>query len=573
MSTAIQNSVTSTVTDRHVTAAKKTTPGKLQAITASGPIYAVPATYTMIPLSSAMALYGELAAKVVNPRAKVVSSLAARVEGKTAYKAWAQQTSAFALSITRLSPAQRVAVLHEILNYVRHRGVDGNETVLAAAINGAWPYLRPEVLEWSLRYAKSAIARSTFTDRVPVAVVDPTTRAVAILEPGELKNQDPLEWLAFHRLKIDEWRLWFPNQGVDVPGLGSIEDAEGWFKDSGLGGPDPFNDPSFNGTHGLPNGRGPKGQGNGTNGFDFGLGHGPLDDPSLTGLYGDLPGRGPKGQRNGTNGFDFGLGHGPLDDPSLTGLYGDLPGGARGGRSSGGGLLDRLGANGIGSPGGPLGFGSSLGPNGGASPDRDEQKETGGALAVGGLIAGGLGGMVAAGSAMGTGSVIVGGVALAGFGAGLVIAGAVIVAVAVIANEMDKDHTSTRPGDGNAQPKEQKPAPAEQPKPAEPKPKEDPTQPVAEKDKYNDPFGKGKSLPSGDGEGGGDPTTIWDGDGGVGPTTIWEGDGGVGPASIWDENGGGGNPTTVGVRVTGTTAVGPGLRAAVMQVGPNLFVY
>lgn len=217
-----------------------------------------------------------------------------------------------------------------------------------------------------------------------------------------------------------------------------------------------------------------------------------------------------------------------------------------------------------------MGFNSSLGRNGGASPDRDE-KEMGGAFAVGGLIAGGLGGMVATFSAMGAGELVVGGVALAGFGAGLLIAGGVIVAVAVIANEMEKDNTSTRPADGPKPAGEQHPKPAEPASP--PKPKEDPAQPVAEKDKYPDPHGKGKSLPSGDGEGGGDPTTIWDGDGGVGPTTIWEGDGGVGPASIWDDNGGGGNPTTVGVRVTGTTAVGPGLRAAVMQVGPNLFVY
>jgi hypothetical protein len=577
MSTAIQNSAASTARRRSRGTGSKATPGKLLAITASGPIYASPGTFTVIPLSSAMALYSELAAKVVDPRAKVVSSIAGRVEGKTAYKAWAQQTSAFASSITRLSPAQRVATLHEVLHCARHRGVDGNETVLAAAINGAWPYLRPEVLEWTLRYAKSAIACSTYTDKVPVAVVDPTTRAVAVLKPGELKKQDPLEWLAFHKLKIDEWRLWFPNQGVDVPGLGSIEDAEGWFKDAGLGGPDPFNDPSFNGTHGLPNGRGPRRQGDGTNGFDFGIGRGgPLDDPSFTGIHGDLPGRGTNGHDGGTGGFDFGLGRGgPLDDPSFTGIHGGLPGGARGGRSSGGGLLDRLGANGIGSPGGPMGFNSSLGLNGGASPDRDDKKGTGTALIAGGLIDAGLGGMVASISAMGAGELVVGGVALAGFGAGAAIAGLVIVAAVVIADRMEKDNTSTRPVDGPKPAGEQHPKPAE-PKPtdpAPPKPKEDPSQPVAEKDKYPDPFGKGKSLPSGDGEGGGDPTTIWDGDGGVGPTTIWEGDGGVGPASIWDDNGGGGDPTTVGVRITGTTAVGPGLRAALVQVGPNLFVY
>ena len=161
MTTAVQNSVASTVTDHRDTASKRAAPGKLIAITASGPIYASPATFTMIPLSSAMALYGELAARVLDPKAKVVSSLPARLGGETAYKAWVQQTSTFAASITRLSPAQRVATLQEVLHYVRHRGVDGNETVLAAAINGAWPYLSQETLEWTLHYAKSAIARST----------------------------------------------------------------------------------------------------------------------------------------------------------------------------------------------------------------------------------------------------------------------------------------------------------------------------------------------------------------------------------------------------------------------------
>jgi hypothetical protein len=582
MTTAVQNSVASTVTDHRDTASKQATPGKLIAITASGPIYASPATFTMIPLSSAMALYGELAARVLDPKAKVVSSLPARLGGETAYKAWVQQTSTFAASITRLSPAQRVATLQEVLHYVRHRGVDGNETVLAAAINGAWPYLSQETLEWTLHYAKSAIARSKFTDKVPVTVIDPTTRTVAVLKPGELKKQDPLEWLAFHKLKIEEWRLWFPHQEVDVPGLGSIEDAEGMF--DGVGGNDPFNDPSFNGTHGLPKGRGPNRRGSndrgtGNGGFDFGIGGSPLDDPSFTGLFGDLPGRGHNGRDTGNGGFDFGIGGSPLDDPSFTGLFGDLPGrgaGARGGgRRQGGGLLGRLGANGVGSPGGPLGFSSGMGRGGAASPD--DAKEMGGLLIGGGLAEIGLGGIVATISAMGAGELVVGGVALAGFGAGAAIAGVVIVAAVVIANEMDKDNTSNRPADGQKEhkPGEQKPAGGQQPKPEDPKPKpkEDPSQPVAEKDKYEDPFGKGKSLPSGDGEGGGDPTTIWDGDGGVGPTTIWEGDGGVGPASIWDDNGGGGNPTTVGVRVTGTTAVGPGLRAAVMQVGPNMFVY
>ena len=220
-----------------------------------------------------MALYGELAARVLDPKAKVVSSLPARLGGETAYKAWVQQTSTFAASITRLSPAQRVATLQEVLHYVRHRGVDGNVTVLAAAINGAWPYLSQETLEWTLHYAKSAIARSTVHRQSSRHSHRPHHADRRGPQTGELKKQDPLEWLAFHKLKIEEWRLWFPHQEVDVPGLGSIEDAEGMF--DGVGGNDPFNDPSFNGTHGLPNGRGPNrrgsnGRGTGNGGFDFG---------------------------------------------------------------------------------------------------------------------------------------------------------------------------------------------------------------------------------------------------------------------------------------------------------------
>jgi hypothetical protein len=54
---------------RRQRSAQRKTPGRLVAITSTGPIYDVTAIYTAISLSSALAPNGELAARVVNSRA------------------------------------------------------------------------------------------------------------------------------------------------------------------------------------------------------------------------------------------------------------------------------------------------------------------------------------------------------------------------------------------------------------------------------------------------------------------------------------------------------------------------
>lgn len=160
-------------------------PGRLVAITATGPIYEAPARYTVLPLSSVLALHQELAARALDSRAPVVSSLARRVHGSTAYATWSEQTLACSIALAQVAPSVRLAILHQVLIYIRETGyADGIEPIVTAAIDSSWPWLLPDTLERVLRFTQSTLARTTFTDKVTTAVVDANTRTFNILPPG-----------------------------------------------------------------------------------------------------------------------------------------------------------------------------------------------------------------------------------------------------------------------------------------------------------------------------------------------------------------------------------------------------
>jgi hypothetical protein len=538
---------------------------KLLGISATGPIYQVPTNFAVISVDSALAWYQELATKAADPKRRtVVSSLAARVDKDSATSAWLIQTTKTALSLLRLSPRERLRFLREVLTYTRMHGAFGNETILAAAINSAWPWLDTPTLTAVLGIAHRSLDQSDFTDKSCCVVVDPSTRTFTLLDAGQFKTASPMDWLDWHKLNgRPDWQV-----DGDRWRLGPVADPFGFEPtDAGLDrlglNQGSYTPGDFQGPGGY------RGPGQGSGGWGTGIPQGFGNEGSYT--PGDF--QGPGGYRGP------GLGSGGYDWTNVS----------RGG-------FGALGVQSPGMSGGPLGFGAFPGLGGASDPTNDAAIIIGGVLAVAGGVAATVGGgfILAGRTTQAAGEttlqpegVVAGlgmqfqGVIIAGAGALVGGFGAWLVSAGNRGNTKEDAAAAAaapgQPAPGPGQPAPT-PAPAPQPAPA-PKPPPTPETPVVvieideKDDKPKFEPHTGDLYPDPDGGGIVDPTKIWEGEGGVGPASIWEGEGGVGPASIWEENGGGGTPATTGAEITAPTLAGPGLRAGVVQISRNVFAF
>jgi hypothetical protein len=531
------------------TAVKSEPRAKLLAVTATGPIYRVPAArFAIISLESALYMHSELASKALNPKAKVCSSLAARVEGTDANTAWLLQTSRLAVSLTRLEARGRLQVLRQVVTHVRKNGVFGNETVVAAAINAAWPWLDTGGTEAAVRFTKRAMDRSNCTDEIRCIVVDPSARSLTLLDPGQLKSADPTEWLDWRRI------VGQPEWTIDGDGwqLGAVKDPYGVRPSesdipSGWGRPGSYGPGDFAGPGGY------QGPGMGSGGWGPGV-------PSGWGRPGSY---GPG---------DF-AGPGGYQGPGMgSGGYGWSDNFNRGG-------FGGMGMQRPGSPGGPLGFGSFPGLGGASDFWGDAALVIGNALEKSGPVAAAAGVGIAAfgGAGLATGVLTIPSLGVEVVAGHLVFGGIAATAVGAGLSSWGAAHNANDKAAGAPTPAPAAPAPPA-PKPEEKKeekvsvpvvviPTPAPTDPPPKEPHSGDLY------PDPDGGGTVDPTRIWEGDGGIGPTTIWDGDSGVGPATIWDENSGGGTPTTTGTEITAPTLAGRGLAVSVVQVSANTFAF
>lgn len=571
---------------------------RLLGVTATGPVYEGRVAGVVIPMSSFLALLQEVAAKAADPKAQVVSSLAQRVSGADALGVWDGLGVGFGIRLAGASREARLAVLSEVLEYIRREGrVDGIEAAVAATVNAAWPYVRPQRLARVLSIIERAVSKSTFTDKHGVSIVDPIARTTTKVAAGRFKLLDPIGWLDWAELSIPEWRLWLPNDSEWGVEFGPSEQEMGQL---GIGdgtdlpgGPGSWG--SSRGTGKIPGGPGPQrrprpggqtGQGFGNVGTSGGLG-GRFgvsgDDSDLLGGLGidgyDSPGSQDLGDLGGGSGrpsFDpagagCGIGLGGLGGfgagPNPSGAFG----GPLGGRFSGGDF---------GKPGGPLGFGGGMGP-GGASFDLLEEA----GYAIGGfLIVGGV-------ALMATGDVPVGGIVI---GAGFSMIGIAAHRGDDVKHDRERaedlaKHDRERAEDKEAerQREAQRDRERAEDKAAERKKAEEKnkaptsTPPSAPKqgDKYPDPHKKGGHLPAGDGTIDPiDPRMRPAGDDGLGPIDprmlpVGDFEHGGDPTTLWEEDGGGVTPTTIGRRMTWTTLGGPGLKAAIVQIDPHTFTF
>ncbi len=579
-----------TATKRRGARSERTFPGRLVAITATGPIYEAPVTCTLLPISCVLALHQELAARTINRHARVVSSLANRVHGDRAYSTWSAQTLGFSTALSQASPAARIAILGEVLRYIHaRRSADGLESVAAAAVNAAWPWLAPQQLEATLHFVQPVLHRATFTDKVATPVVDPNLRTVSAIAAGRFKKIDVIEWLNWYKLDIPNWQL----GGVRTPQLpGKNDPSPSDLLHGGPGDRTPGAPGSPWGNLGaLP---GSSGHADGSaRGSDL-LHDGPGDrTPGAPGNpwgnLGALPGS--SGHADGSApGSDL-LHDGPADrTPGAPGNpwgnLGALPGlGGSNGASRGGdgpsvyrgpfsdGALDNIGKD-----GGPLGFGSSLGMAGAASWESSALKVAGVVVIAGGAytaVGGAVVGVVGTGAAGGAGTAA--GSGIVALGVGVMYGGWKLIEQGQRLDDKEEQKQAKTQADKKAaddknaedaknaedeKKKEERPIPVKKLPDATVTPAQLPDAPKNHDDVYPDPdHHAGGSVPDDWGTGGG-PNTVPD---------DW-GTGG-GPNTDWDENGGGGTPTTVGVSVRRVALVGDGLRAGLVQISANSFSY
>lgn len=592
-------------------------PRRLAAVTATGPVFERSVGQTAVPLSSALALCQELAARTLDPEASVVSSMAARLGGNDAYTAWQHMTAGLALRLADAAPELKAHVLDEVLEYLSREGnADGIEPVIAAAVNAAWWTIDPDVLRRILTYIQTLLSRTTFTDTHGFLLVDPNARTATEIAAGQLKCIDTSLWLEQAQVAIEEWRLGVAQQpGQEAAGLlPTAEDAL-----NGLGGGSKMPGYGGAGTNGGMNlpGRGGSARngmgGLGSSGVDA-LGGPGVPDMGGAGTQGGMGIPGLSGTGNGLDlpglgGADNGMGERGLSGPGM-GSGANLPGrggaGTAGGMSIpglGGGPQGPMGLGGpgphtggpfgsnsrnIGKSGGPTGFGSALGQGGASSWVSTAEKAYGAWLVVGGVVA--IVGSGGAGMAAGTAAI--------GVGAILISDANHREDVELHEKERAEDKaekasggtaggTSGGTGGGTSSGTSGGTSSASTGKassstgtpvkqlPDAPTPVEKLPDAPKEGDKYPDPHGKGSHLPAGD-DGPGDPTMLPTGDGDPGdPTMLPPGDEGTGgnPTTMWEENGGGVTPTTMGLRLTGSTTFGRGMRSAITQIGANTFVF
>lgn len=571
---------------------------RLLCVTATGPVYEGRVAGVVIPMSSFLALLQEVAAKAADPKAQVVSSLAQRVSGADALGVWDGLGVGFGIRLAGASREVRLAVLSEVLEYIRREGrVDGIEAAVAATVNAAWPYVRPQRLARVLSIIERAVSKSTFTDKHGVSIVDPIARTMTKVAAGRFKLLDPIGWLDWAELSIPEWRLWLPNDaewGVEFGpsdqelgqlGIGDSTDLPGslggWGSSRGS-----REIPGRSAPQRRPRPGGQTGPGFGNVGTSGGLGgrFGVAgDDSDLLGGLGidgyDSPGPQDLGDLGGGSGrpsFDRGgagrgIGLGGLGGfgagPNTSGAFG----GPLGGRFSGGDF---------GKQGGPLGFGGGMGPGGASDWVSEAEKSAGWHLVFGGF------GATLLGEALGAAMIGVGGILISDANhrgdveqhdreraADLAKHDRERAEDKEAEKRREEKHDRERAEDKAAEAKK-----AEESKVPTVTPQQLPNAPK-QGDKYPDPHKKGGHLPAGDGTVDPiDPRMRPAGDDGLGPIDprmlpVGDFEHGGDPTTLWEEDGGGVTPTTVGRRVTSTTLGGPGLKAAIVQIDPHTFTF
>ncbi len=518
-------------------------PGRLLCVTATGSVYLGWRTYTAVPIASAFALLQELALRVDSNDAPVQSSLANRVSGESAYRAWMELSVECAMQLERVTVRGRLRFLRIILAIVRRSGrVDGLETILASAVNAAWPWLSRQTTSDVLDLTSRWLRKSEFAQRHPIPVVDLTQRSAGFFSPRAIAKLDLTEWRTSWDLQIDGADA-LPGglgkklqEGLKSPLERAIDDM---FGSSSSDVSDIIGHTTGNDSSGVPGGLPSMGDLPGQQGKKSGGGSQSLDEIAKGLLGGDLAGL-------------------PGGLPSL----GDLPGtkvpgtGSSGGSSQANSLLDSIpgseyrGVSGFlrkhgpggfktgifegATPGGPFAPPGQLGIDGTGGESWDE-----GAIKVATsmtILGGALFAISVAPAAIAEAPAFIA-VAAIGFGAGYILASGV--------DEMYHSNKQERPDP----------------------PKERPH----DGDLYPDPMGGGggnpTQLPAFDGDGPGGPTRLPDSDGHGGgtPNTIWgnttEG------ASIWDENFGGPGPTVKPPSFALPALVGPGLMVDLVQVG------
>ena len=552
------------------TRAPATWPRNLLGVTPTGPIYRTTVEVGYIPLGSALHLLQELAMRIDHPRARVVSSLAHRVDGEDAHKTWMRMSAEFTAGLAGAPVTVRTAVLRQVLVEIRaSRKADGLEPVLCAAINGAWPWLSRSTTDTVLDYALAKLASSEVARRHPVPVVDPNTRTATVFGPGALNKLDLSGWRADRAIADDAYLSGIPGLGPtvgEITGGLNPEDNIGWGSGE-LSASDMMGDGLGRGRAGVPGGLPTVNDLPGGRGRANGAGRRSREDMAA-GWLGDGPGRGPAGVPGGLPTInDLPGGGGASSRPghqSLDELANDLLGGngsewGHAGRDMSGGRAGGLinGGWGSGTPGGPFGHTGQLGIGADGASDPADRIIQGAAILAAGTIA--IASLPAAFP-----------VVAVGVAAGVVgAAGGASIALGVVEwfdgkSAADKSpSTKPIPGGGAPKPKDEKP----EPKPTDPAPAPPPDDEPHKGDTYPDPDPGGVAIWD-DEHPGGHPNTIWDDNvpgGGTGPNRIWDDSqpgGGVGPTRV---------VTATAVPVHALT--GAGLRARITQIGPATIAF
>ena len=120
---------------------------QLVAVTATGPIYRQNAKLLVAPMPIGLAYIQELGKRTIHPKSKVISSIADRLSGDSARKAWLKTCGMATGGLIYASPRTRLVYLGEVLRYVKQQGnTNALEPVIGAALNAAWPWIETSKL-------------------------------------------------------------------------------------------------------------------------------------------------------------------------------------------------------------------------------------------------------------------------------------------------------------------------------------------------------------------------------------------------------------------------------------------